>query len=181
MRPGLPQAASCADYAGSVSALVHAFKESGSAILGGQLAAPMAAQVIECAVGCDARQKGGEPQPLILVPAPSRKSITKRRGFVPSVVLAKQVARRLNARGRRARVWNGLRLIDEVLDQSQLGKTARALNVAGKMRLTGAPGAGILVLLDDIVTTGATLAEANRALSEAGLTVGLAVTFAETL
>jgi len=141
----------------------------------------MAAEVLKWTAGRDARHGGNEPQAVILVPAPSRKSVTKRRGYVPSVVLAKQVAKRLTAQGRRARVWNGLRLIDDVLDQSQLGRSARALNIAGKMRLTGAPGAGELVLLDDIVTTGATLAEANRALSEAGLTVGLAVTFAETL
>ncbi|MFM7029646.1 MAG: ComF family protein [Micrococcales bacterium] len=191
-RPGLDGVASCADYEGSVAALIHAFKEGGSAILGRRLAQPMAEVLLQRlsmsgARGTGARGPGAPPnssmarEAVVLVPAPSRRSATRRRGFVPAAVLARLVARRLGKAGISTRVWDGLRVSAQVEDQSRLGRHARAENVAGRMRTVGAPGAGLLVLLDDIVTTGATLIEAKRALCEAGLTVALAVTFAETL
>jgi len=66
-----------------------------------------------------------------------------------------------------ARVDPVLRVRRRVADQSGLGATERRANVAGALGLR--PGAaarlgGPVILVDDIVTTGSTLAEAARAL-----------------
>lgn len=57
-----------------------------------------------------------------------------------------------------------------VADSAGLSTAARAANLAHRMRAARPPGRGPLgaVIVDDIVTTGTTLAEAERALTEAG-------------
>ncbi|HET8970833.1 MAG TPA: phosphoribosyltransferase family protein, partial [Candidatus Nanopelagicales bacterium] len=66
--------------------------------------------------------------------------------------------RRLRSAGRRA-------------DQTGLDAAGRAANLRAAMRWSGRVPAGPVVLVDDIVTTGATLAEAARAVRVAGGTV----------
>jgi predicted amidophosphoribosyltransferase len=65
-----------------------------------------------------------------------------------------------------------------VLDQAGLDARARAVNLAGSMRCR--PGAwrrpGAVVIVDDVLTTGATAREAQRALEAADVAVtGIAV------
>jgi hypothetical protein len=71
-----------------------------------------------------------------------------------------------------------------VADQAHLGRAARGDNLAGSMTVA-APWrqvvAGVTcVLVDDVVTTGSTLAEAARALHDAGARHVLAATCATT-
>ena len=73
-----------------------------------------------------------------------------------------------------------------VRDQSKLNSHQRTLNIAGAFsttcnlaklaELTGSGNIGPLIIVDDLVTTGATLAEAIRALRAAGFSVIGAVT-----
>ena len=74
-------------------------------------------------------------------------------------------------------------------DQAGLGKRERFENLHGKMtvvsKATAARSAvgnpSTLILIDDIVTTGATLLEMRRSLSAVGLEAEFFATFAETL
>jgi predicted amidophosphoribosyltransferase len=68
-----------------------------------------------------------------------------------------------------------------VRDQSKLDSDSRSINIAGAIsaKLSGLPAAGNiepLIVVDDLITTGATLAEGIRALRTAGFTVLGAVT-----
>jgi predicted amidophosphoribosyltransferase len=56
-----------------------------------------------------------------------------------------------------------------VLDQGGLDAAARSRNLAGAMVARSAlADAGLVVVVDDVMTTGSTLAEAARALRETG-------------
>jgi predicted amidophosphoribosyltransferase len=66
----------------------------------------------------------------------------------------------------------------ETPTQTALTPETRLANVAGAFSVTKGNSGPILVLVDDVFTTGATLAEAARALEQAGATRVLGVTFA---
>lgn len=73
-----------------------------------------------------------------------------------------------------------LRLAHAVRDSAGLSAAERAANMRGAF-VAGPPlGAGRVVVVDDIATTGATLAEACRALAEAGWQVCGAAVVAAT-
>ena len=68
-----------------------------------------------------------------------------------------------------------------IRDQAGLAAESRATNMVGSMWAKPWMKDRKVLLVDDLVTTGATLAEASRALGEVGAqTIGF-VTFAETL
>ena len=101
---------------------------------------------------------------IFLVPIPSSSMSKRRRGrsFVVDIVerIAQQTSLPMN---------NSLHLIRPVRDQSRLRAVQRSLNVDGAMSLKpGVIPRADLVLIDDVVTTGATLREAARALTAAG-------------
>jgi ComF family protein len=66
-------------------------------------------------------------------------------------------------------VWSRLARTRHTAPQAELPRTRRLTNPAGAFSVTGRvePGARVL-LLDDVVTTGATMAAAGRTLLEAG-------------
>ena len=70
-----------------------------------------------------------------------------------------------------------------VADQSGLDALARARNLEGALRVRGRPGSTGLpvVVVDDLVTTGASLAEAARALDGCGFVVLGAAVVAATV
>jgi predicted amidophosphoribosyltransferase len=94
----------------------------------------------------------------------------------------------LTRRGRPAAVVRLLRFAAPVADQAGLDASARAANLAGRLaarpggqRRLAAGGRPVLVLIcDDVLTTGATLAEARRALRSVGVPVIGAATLAAT-
>ncbi|MFF3727179.1 ComF family protein [Streptomyces erythrochromogenes] len=166
---GLPVVQAAAAYEGAVRAVLLAHKERGALPLAGVLGAALAAAVLAGGTG----PGRGE---VALVPVPSARRQVRARGHDPARRIALVAAGRLRRAGVPARVAPVLGLRRAVADQAGLGARQRRENLAGALavrrdgaRLTG--GARI-VLVDDVVTTGATLAEAARAVRAAGLAAG---------
>lgn len=109
------------------------------------------------------------PSPrFVLVPVPSARSQVARRGHDVTVSLARAAAARLRRGGVPVIVAPCLRHRRRVADQAGLGVAARRRNLEGAFALRARVPAGEVIVIDDIVTTGATLAEAVRVLTAAG-------------
>lgn len=104
--------------------------------------------------------------PVTLVPAPTRFIAARRRGGDPVRRIATAAVAGLPGVG----VVPALRLRPWVRDSVGLSGAARQRNIAGRVRLIR-PVAGEVVLVDDIVTTGATAAESVRMLTTSGADV----------
>jgi len=151
-------------FDGPARALVHALKFGGRTAAAGLMAAQIAANA---------------PPGLLagtLVPVPAHPARSRARGFDQGRLVARRLGRRtgrpvrdLLARrpgGRGPQVGAGRR--------ERLG---RDLGIVAR----GRPGAGRLVLVDDVVTTGATIAACRSALLAAGAEEVAAVAYARTL
>ncbi|SEG66480.1 Predicted amidophosphoribosyltransferases [Nonomuraea solani] len=179
---GLPGCWSAAPYEGVVRATIVAYKERGAVSLAGVLAEAVARTAVT-ALERTGAARGWAAGGFAVVPVPSARRSLRDRGHDPVGRLAVLAARRLRACGLRAESWAGLRQARRVADQAGLSCAERSANLAGSLQVDrGAKGppAAFALLLDDIVTTGATLAEAARALRSAGLRVPLAVTASAT-
>lgn len=106
-----------------------------------------------------------DSSPVQLMVVPSRRSSVRKRGYAPMVDLMKSM-RALGAPdvtiAERALIWTS-----QPVEQRELSDVDRDLNVAGKLAVEFLPE-GRLVLVEDVVTSGATLREALRAVSAAG-------------
>ncbi|MDH2412239.1 MULTISPECIES: ComF family protein [Streptomyces] len=178
---GLPPVHACLAYADEVRAVLLAHKERGAL----RLAAPLGA-VLAGAAGAAAQETapgGAAPggaaregrRPLLLVPVPSARRSVAARGHDPVRRMALAAAGELRRAGRPARVLPVLRQRRTVADQAGLDARQRLANLAGALGTAAGAGRllaqGPVVVVDDLVTTGASLAEAARALGRAGGTV----------
>ena len=124
----------------------------------------------------------------VLVPVPSRKSVVRTRGHDPMLRITRAAARLLRREGQTVLVRRVLDVRGPVLDQAGLDSRQRAANLAGSMVVRNSARqslarAGVplsIVLCDDVLTTGATAREAQRALEDTGLVVRAVVTIAAT-
>ncbi|MCZ2525617.1 ComF family protein [Streptomyces sp. HB2AG] len=171
---GLPAVFAAADYGGAVRAVILAHKERGAlplaAPLGGALAGAVRAALDEARASPGGG--GAAAGPVLLVPVPSAGRATARRGHDPVRRVTRAAVRSLRRGGVPARSAPLLRQGRPVADQGGLGAAGRAANLAGALRVVPGgeavlPGA-VVVVVDDLVTTGASLAEAVRALRAAG-------------
>lgn len=170
--PGLPVVHAAARYADEVRAMLLAHKERGALALTAPLGAALAGAVragLGVAGGewVDREQGPSGSAPVLLVPVPSAGGAVRARGHDPARRIALAAAGELRRTGTRARVLAVLRQQRAVADQSGLNSRQRLDNLAGALAV--APGgAGLLrggrvVLVDDLMTTGASLTEAARA------------------
>lgn len=149
--------------------LLHAFKENGQTSLTGFIAAPMAALLTRMAENAESP---------ILVPVPSSRENYKKRGYMPTVLLAKRICREAE---QGSFVVDSLRFRRSVVDQASLSSESRRANLAGSMLSDTRVAGRTVVLFDDVITTGSTILEANRAVTEAGGVVLGFLGFAETI
>ena len=150
-----------------VSKLLVSFKDRGQSALVSDLNELIAPLVAELAAFSEV---------VHLVPAPSRMENFARRGFTPSVVLARALSNQVS----NTCVLNCLVLAKDVKDQVGLSGAQRHENLAGSMSLNQRVGGRLCFVVDDICTTGATLIEAWRALSVGGANVLGALVISES-
>jgi predicted amidophosphoribosyltransferase len=118
---------------------------------------------------------GGEEE-VRLVPIPAHGGVLAGRGYHPASMLCGELegawARRRRSAGYplgRVVMWDGvLWRTRRSAPQASMGDAgARARNVAGSFGVRGEVS-GLVVVFDDVVTTGSTVGEAARVLKEAG-------------
>ena len=152
------------EYDGVARAVILAFKEQGRADLARVLAPALAAAVIEAGVGLDLA--GAE-----VVAVPGSRRARRRRGFDPVPAL---IAR---AGLHRARVFADAR---PHTAQKTLSVDERARNLEGVFEVSAAVAGRRFLLVDDVVTTGATLSAAAASLRRAGADVVATAVVAST-
>lgn len=177
------QVTAAAEYAGPAKAAVLAHKEHGRLGLATPLGDALATAMVELleSAGCD----WCGSRYVAVVPVPSTRSAVRRRGHDPLARAARRASAVLRKVGYDCTVVPALRQRRSVADQAGLDAAARRANLAGALAVRGSGrrllGGRCVVLVDDIVTTGATLAEATRALAAADVPVcGAAVVVATT-
>lgn len=158
--PPFHWARAAAEYAGPLREALQALKFRGKVAV----ARPLAALVLEqCAAARPARLDAVVPVPL----APAREH---ERGFNQAALLAVPVARAWAAPLRPR--WLARRR--DTAPQSDLGADERRANVRGAFVAAPAVAGRHVVVIDDVVTTGATAAECARALlAERAASVGV--------
>ena len=170
-RPGLDARLAVSLPYDDVANFVIAFKDRGAWQLTNTLGTALAAAV--ALIARASRVGAASGHRLVLVPVPSTVAAARRRGFDHMATLASSVARGYGLR------WSPLlRRVAPVDDQVGRGAGGRASNQAHSMRAR--VGGEFVIVVDDVVTTGATLVEAVRALRASGHTVVGAAVVADT-
>ncbi|WP_435204727.1 ComF family protein [Micromonospora sp. bgisy143] len=183
--PGLPRCVALGPYAGPLREALLAYKDHGRHGLARPLGA-LLAEVVAVAVG--------EVRPVALVPVPDTAAAARARYGDHLDRLARHCAARLGRSGWPVRVHRPLRALPRP-DSVTLDSAGRAAAAEAAFRPrsggsggTGPAGSGpgpagsgpVVVLLDDIVTTGVTLAAAARVLTATGWRPGVAAVLAAT-
>lgn len=143
--------------------MIRSFKELGESSLAPKLARPMVT-LVDCFHETD----------LTLTAIPGNRITTLERGFNQAELLAREMRKLNPALGLRRL----LRKTRNTLDQSKLKPVERALNQQDSM--VAEVGRLNVVVVDDIITTGATMRAAADALQHAGHRFVGFVAFAET-
>lgn len=156
--PGGLEVVAALPFEGVAARVIRRLKQEGETTLARPLGAVLAHAVAAAGAG-------------VLVPVPTSRAAFRRRGYrVPELLVrrAGAVPHRLLLPGRAAG------------DQRELGREERAQNVRGTMRAVRADTPGPVLVVDDVVTSGATLDEAARVLRAAGFRVIGGVALAAT-
>jgi predicted amidophosphoribosyltransferase len=146
------------DYEGIARRALLAFKDGGRTDAAPPLARALRG-AIRAALAAAPQQARGRVE---LAAIPSTRAAFRRRGYAPVHLLLRK------AGYREAPL---LRAVRQTRDQAELGTAARFANRDRSLVARAAASPGAVLLIDDIVTTGATVLEADRAFREAGYEV----------
>ena len=161
---GFPPTVAAGAYGGPVRPAVIAFKERGRAELARPLGTALALAVAAVTTAVD-----GPRRPVLLVPVPSSRTALRIRGRDHVRELAGHAVAELRAAGVPATEARLLARRGRVHDSAGLTAAQRRANLAGTFVRAGQPVPGaLLVVVDDVVTSGATLTEAAAALAAGG-------------
>ncbi|WP_430646017.1 ComF family protein [Agromyces sp. GXS1127] len=164
-RPGAGIAAWAAlEYAGTAARVIRAFKDEGRTDVARVLGPALRLALARAAAGL----VGPEPREVAVVP--STAAAHRARGYRPVGLLVRRAgfatAEVLRAHAR--------------TDQAALGREARRVNSRGSFSARDRLDGRRFVLVDDVVTTGSTLADAVRAIRDAGGSVDAIAVLAHT-
>jgi len=178
---GPPRVYALGAYRGRLRTALLAYKERGRRDLAGPLGDALAAALLSLQPGPGGLRVPPGPGGLCLVPVPSRWSAAARRGGQHVGLLAERAAAALAAAGLATAVAPALRMARGVRDSVGLDLAARQANLAGRvlLRPAGRPPPGMpVVLIDDVVTTGATAAACATTLVQTGIEIPAIVALA---
>jgi ComF family protein len=155
--------------AGTAAAMIHALKYGGWSELADEMGARMASLRFS---------RRTESEFTAVVPVPLSRVRLRERGFNQAELLARAVA-----------ACRGLPLLADALDrsrhtrrQARLSPRERLVNVAGAFRVPGERAerleGGHVLLVDDVLTTAATVQDCVRALCSRGVRAVSVLTFA---
>ena len=145
-------------YEGVVRRTLLALKESGRTDVAKPLSASLAAAMKRAALEPAALEGAAQPEAEFLT-VPTSKAAWRRRGYDPVALLCKRAGYEHAKPLRSSRATQS---------QKTLGSDDRALNLHESMKSRVPLWGRRFILVDDVVTTGATLAETARAVRAAG-------------
>lgn len=171
----------CGAYEGTLRSLLVEWKDHGRGDLSVWIQAASRIAGAQCARGSDWSESCSQSVLVVLVPMPSSRAATVRRQFVPAKLVAQGLAQGLRdclphihsdcPHRVEVSVVDALRMARERKDQVGLGRVDRRRNALGSLRVSEKHAsqvgrASLIVIVDDIVTTGSSMNEAKRNMSE---------------
>lgn len=140
-----------AQYVGVMKDAIHAWKYGHAEFLTRAFARMLSKTLLP-------HELGTNP---VIVPVPMTNRKRRKRGYNQVEQLGNALARKL-----RIPLWQGLHKIKETRAQAELHKQERERNVLGAFTVRNVPRnrPDTILLLDDVLTTGATLSECTKTL-----------------
>lgn len=164
---GLPPVFAAATYDDVARAALVAHKEDGRLALSGPLGQALSWAVLGLLAEVPRRRIGA----VGIIPAPSARRTIRDRGHDPLLRMSRRAVVELRRAGLVVELRPVLRVARQVADQAGLSSQQRALNLQDAFAVRRRLPAGPVIVVDDVITTGATLVEATRALRQAGVEV----------
>src|SRR3954447_24619721 len=165
--PELPTPFAVAAYAGAARAFLLAYKENGAVGLRRPLG-----EVLARSLAAALSTAGGS---VVFVPVPSTPAARRRRGYDVVAGLARVAVADACRGGAEVRVVPALRHRRAVADSAGLTAAQRAANLVDaftvRTRFRPSLAGRRVVVVDDLLTTGVTLAECSQALRAVGAEV----------